>query len=834
MLDTPDQQLLHRAIRRNKCVLFLGAGFSAEAQSASGKRLPAGSALGAALWEWLGYDIESGLYNAATSPLDKLFDVARKKKGARELLAFLKAHLVIHSYPDWYRQVAYPYWYRIYTTNVDNLIERIFSDVGIARLEAISAIATRYQERDDTLRRLQYVKLNGTLGDCLDDLTFGAKQFGGRSGEYDPWYDHFVRDYSSHATILVGTEVNEPLFWKALVSRQGRSGATSELRLRSFLVSPTISPVVIDSLHEFNVVPVRATAKEFFEYLGTIVGDWPEYEDVIVYANPQYAQFRESLQGDTHGVKALEAFLQAFERVSVTDRPVSYRSSFLLGSAPRWQDLALGLDAFRECTAEAVRNAEVYVEEQSRVGPLVITGHRGAGKSTTLMRVAVNLAAAGHLVFHAWGEDVPEPHIVANALDQLDTRSIIVVDDAEWVGFRLTAFLSELRKLAKPPLVVLALRANTLYFVEDEDDAIEVWTDKLTAVDIEAVIDLLERENSLGAVTGRPRAEIRRLFTDKARKQLLVAMMEVTRNDEFERIMANEYREIADPTLRVTYLVACLATAAGASLSRDQLVAASDMPPARILVALVRDLRQMVVPAAGKGDRLVARHSLVAEAVIERAERRELATAYKRLLSVLAHDMDQGARRGEGRRWFRLYRRVINHDTIYRRFAHDIEEARAIYDSLTRLLSKDSHYWLQYGSLELQNGDLASAALYIASAESLNPTDWYIQNAKGHLLMVQGCRAATLAEALHLRREAEALLRDLIDRHGDESPYPWHTLVSHALDWLEIWKHDAVEKREELALFRALAQEGLEAHPGHDGLEQVFARIERDYLRTAL
>src|SRR5262245_46408185 len=177
--------------------------------------------------------------------------------------------------------MTYPYWFHIYTTNVDNLIEKVYLDARTARLDVVNAVIHKYRDRDQTLSKIQYIKLNGTIDGGLNQITFGSRQYGGRAGVYDPWYDHFVRDYAIHATILVGTQVNEPLFFQSLVSRQARSGAAVELRLRSFLVSPSISPVVVDSLGEFNVVPVKATAEDFFRYLSSAVPKELRYEDVI-------------------------------------------------------------------------------------------------------------------------------------------------------------------------------------------------------------------------------------------------------------------------------------------------------------------------------------------------------------------------------------------------------------------------------------------------------------------------------------------------------------------------------------------------------------------------
>jgi tetratricopeptide (TPR) repeat protein len=836
VLTAQDSVFLANAIRNNACVLFLGAGFSRDAVNAGGTALPGGGDLGREFWTWLGYDRDHAVYDPLGSPLDKLFQVARAKRRDRAVLEFLRQRLHVAGYPDWYKRVAYPYWYRIYTTNVDDLVETIFREVQTTRLAPVNAIKDLYRERDRTLEMLQYVKLNGTLTDTLEHLTFSPRQFAARASKYDPWYDHFVRDYCRHTTILVGTEVNEPLFWQAVNSRGGRGGAAIERRLRSFLVSPTPSPVLVDSLAEFNVVPVRATAKDFFEYLAGVVGDYPAYEEIIVQVNPQLAFFRDALGGDKRDTDALKTFLNSFTRVEVPERPASYRPTFLLGAAPTFDDIALDLDARLEVTERAYASIHGASADPTIQQFIVVAGHRGCGKSTLLMRTAVDLAAAGTLVFIASGEDVPDYRVVARALERIDRPAVLIIDDAEWLSASLAEMVGELGKIKRPPTLVVGLRANAYHVVEEEGILHQqVWFGNLTDPDIEAVIEVLERENMLGTVTGRKHQDIHAAFRHKAGKQLLVAMREVTTGQDFDVIITKEFQDIEDPELRITYLAACLASSESASLSREQLLAASELPPARLLAAIDRELRQMLVPVPGTGDRWVARHQVIAETVVERAPKVELAEAYKRLLAVLAHDMDPRAKRGsEGRRWFRLYKRLVNHRTIYHRFEKNVDEARAIFDSLTPLLTKDSQFWLQYGSLELEYGELDLASPYVASAESLDPDDWYIQNAKGHLLLAQGKGAGSLSEATRLRQEGEEILEGLIRAHGEESSYPWHTLVSHTLDWLGNWEHDPGELRRELERLRTLMTEACETRAGDVELDDLRKRVERAYLATAV
>ena len=57
-------------------------------------------------------------------------------------------------------------------------------------------------------------------------------------------------------------------------------------------------------------------------------------------------------------------------------------------------------------------------------------------------------------------------------------------------------------------------------------------------------------------------------------------------------------------------------------------------------------------------------------------------------------------------RVFLLYRNLISHTNIFERFYGEIDKARIIYDMLRSIFGTNYHYWLQYGCLELEAGQL--------------------------------------------------------------------------------------------------------------------------------
>lgn len=243
MLNESDTQYLQLNFRRNRVVLFLGSGFSSEARNVAGDPLPDSRKLGRNLWEFLEYPSD---YDG--TELRYLYDAARKKKGETALRDRLKGILTVTRHPGWYEAVCGWFWRRIYTTNIDDLLELIFRGAhGVPSLDRVVA-PDDYTERDMLLRRIQYVKLHGSIDVADRPLTFSPIEYGRRASLHDVWYDHFLRDYCTCPTVLVGTELNEPLFWQYLAARQERPRGAPESRPKSFLVCPNISRARADAL----------------------------------------------------------------------------------------------------------------------------------------------------------------------------------------------------------------------------------------------------------------------------------------------------------------------------------------------------------------------------------------------------------------------------------------------------------------------------------------------------------------------------------------------------------------------------------------------------------
>ncbi|MBL7936876.1 MAG: hypothetical protein JNM51_13810 [Bacteroidia bacterium] len=207
-----------------------------------------------------------------------------------------------------------------------------------------------------------------------------------------------------------------------------------------------------------------------------------------------------------------------------------------------------------------------------------------------------------------------------------------------------------------------------------------------------------------------------------------------------------------------------------------------------------------------------------------------LKDAYIRVLSILAPELKKNS--GPSRK-FNLYKSLINHNTLYYRFKHNISYARDVYDSLSSFFHEDSQYWLQYGSLEVEGegGDLRLAENYIDQAESINPTNPFIQNAKCNLYYKQSSFSENYTYAIEYKRKADELAKELLGTIGKEDPHTHHIYCRGNYYFISKWVLNRKEKVQKLKELKKVIDDAVKAHPRDKKLDVAAQAINRAYIQ---
>ncbi len=828
MFEKNDEKYLIRAISQNRVVLFLGAGFPVDVENRLGSKIPIGHQLGQLFWEFLGYE---GKYDS--TPLADMYEaVIGYGKKESEITAFIEANLMCDSVPDEYKSISSVCWYRVYTTNIDNVIEEVYKG-GEQILDIISYPNDELGERDQSLGKVQLICLHGKFPCKPGEITFSVRQYARRTNAHDPLYDQFIRDYATHPTIFIGTQLNEPLFWQYIEARSDRPRGISEQRQKSFLISPHISPPKKTQLKKFNVTSIEGTTDEFLSWIKSVTPKLPTRLDILKSTAPDIAQAVGSVGLAEINKRARIAFAKSFHRVPTEIRNFKKRSPYLLGATPQWEDILFDLDASREITVKIEKSINKALSMCNSVKVYVLLGSAGCGKSTVLRRLGLNLARSGHIVYLTNSEELPKPQNIVRSLDSFSDRSVLLFDNAEISLAILPSLVNAIETANKPPVIVVASRTNEydrrVARFSGGLDIDEFHVPVLIRGEIEQLISILNDNNLLGCLQGMNHQQRLKEFEIRSSKQILVAMREATLGKGFDEILEDEFKNLTPQEAKVLYLCVALATEAGYRIKKEELVGCSHVKPAETLHLLERNLRDVVVSSGMEKDLLMLRHKKIAEWAIESTQRELLKEAYVRILQMLA-----GVVGGNWRtRNFSFYREIINHSTIYKRFEEDIEQARFIYDALADRFKRDAQFWLQYGSLELEGGggSLALSENYLNQAESLDAKNAYIQNAKGHLLLRKGVYATTKTEAISLRDGGSKILLNSMDYLND--PYPYHIYCIQRHKWMQNWVSNREGKAAELSHLRDVLRRGVRSFPRNRRLKQLDENIEREYLLLA-
>jgi hypothetical protein len=823
-----DEQFLIRAINQNRAVLFLGAGASQDAKNKLGSQMPLSRELAADMYKWLEFE---GEYD--DTPLTDMYEAILKSgRPFSQIEDLLESRLLCSEVPGQYDTLAIPSWYRIYTTNADDLLDLVWRRATQASLDVLRYPKDDIHERDQLLSRFQAIYLNGKLPCRPDELTFSTRQFAQRAISHEPLYEQFVRDYTSHPVVFLGTELNEPLFWQYIAVREARGQAASEQRPKSFLVSNHISPAKRVALKDLNVVPVEASTVEFLSWIAGKSSEIQNREEVLKYTIPSF-----SIVAGVKASRESGEFAIAFHNVPLTNKAgAASRSTYLLGTTPKWEDILNDLDAPRTITRQIVDTVTRLHSSNLRLQIIPILGSAGCGKSTILRRIGLTLAQSGLTTFLTNCEQLPRPGSIARALDTIPTRAVLLFDNAEGALGLLPAIARELSTVDRPPILLVATKTNDydrkVGKFDDECNITEFFVPHLDPSEILAVLVVLERHHLLGRLRGMSQSDRVREFQIRANRQILIAMREATTGRGFDDIIKNEFTELSSDEAKILYLCTALATDAGYRIRKDELVGCTTVRPAEAMYLINRSLRDIVLPTGVGEDLLLLRHRLIAEFMVDgAAPRNQLAIAYIRLLRVLAGQLGDRSWRS---RTFGFYRDVINHRTIYRRFSGDIDTARDIYESLREYFATDPQFWLQYGSLELEANVLDLAENYLAQALSLDPGDRFIKNAMGHLMLRKAIDAETKTQSLKFREEGSEILLEQIFDHEAADIHCYHIYCSQRLGWIRKWGSSFDERKQEFEDLRNIILRACDRFPRARELVQLREDIERDYLSLAV
>jgi len=803
-MDADLKRRLAGQLSRGELILFTGAGFSLGALNAEGQAIPGAPELRDALWR-LAFPSEP--LDDATQ-LGEVFQCAvhAARNATRDLL---RARLTADParLPAAYRAWFSMPWHRVYTLNLDDVADAAGRQWKLPRrVVSLSALS---DPLPPTSANLDIVHLNGRVRD-YPDVTFSPRQYAERVAQPDAWYITLANELVGHPVVFVGTQLNEPTFWYHLELRRTKARGAREMRPGSYLVTPELSLPKRVILQELNITWVQSDAISFADNV---------LSDLAQQASDGIAALREKTDvGKTVLIRRVSD-LRA-------DR-VADHADYLMGREARFDDLVNGFAVARDFEAGL---PAALMNSPSRV--MVVTGTGGSGKTTTVMRIALTLQGEGHDV--GWVDPIvmtsPERlrHVV-----RASPHEIIVVDNIDRFSHDAPGLLKDLPTAGRPRFLLCSARGTPFGRLGMDEvlrdiGAVRVDVPHLGDGDIQRLLNALDQANRLGRLKGLDNDARVREFRIQCDRQLLVAMIQATFGVNFEEKIQRECREL-DPDTALVYCAIAVVTALGSWLTRDEVLLCAGLPTNEGLNRVQSLINQHLVGAGGFGLRV--RHSVIAELAVEhfRSEN-QLAEPLRGLIFTMATKV--GPQSGREQREARLLRSLMSHEWLLGKLP--VLEARRVLEDVEEVLNWNYHYWLQRGSVEVEQGDLRLAANFLTQAQSLAPSDTRVQTELAYLALKQAAVSDDAAD--HQAEALEALdqLEEVIEVTGGRDRHPYDVMGRQGLRWVRAAALAGEERGRVLGRLRAALDEGAARHPRSREMQQLRDEVTKQYLLTAV
>ena len=794
-------------------ILFLGAGFSLDGKTRSGQHIPSTQVLTERLWQ-LCFPGEPFDH---TTQLQDIYETARATHKP-QLTSILHTGFSVDadSCPDWYYAILGMPWAKIYTLNIDDLVENVLSAAPRHR-EIASVSATSGQHVPDETTNLSVIHLNGTLDDVPDGVTFSRSQYARRHASADHAYHHLMADLKYRPVVFIGSNLDEPPLWQHLELR-GEKAQGRELRPRSYLVTPKLNRSREALLTKHNIVHLPYTAATFCaDVLARLARAGTAGNELIRSraARPQ----RDA---------------EAFTTVSTLATDPVPSEEYLLGAEPTWDDVNKGRIANRSCFDELWEEIATIRRDRDGTRFLLVTGTAGTGKTSALMVAATQLQADGLRV--AWLDQDSTFSLPAfrRALRKSPKADAIFINDADMYGRGFARMVVDALSTSSDLIIVAEARNSRRDDMLDRPQlgvvrCTEYSVPGLTDGDIDAVLDVLEQEQRLGKLRQKSRHERKGIFQRLAGRQMLVAMHIATHGKDHKTKAIEELRQLP-PLRRYIYGVICVATARRLSLTKDDIGIAVGSTELEWLQELDHLQRSKLVRALGD-NRLRARHRVIAQFAYESLEQDgEISEVIRGLVVIGATKTSSITPRGS--RYYRLLQTFLNHNLLSNSVG--LAKAREIYGEFQTALDWNHHYWLHRGAIELESGSLELAENFLGQAKALGPDDIMVDNELAYLMFKKANANPAAEDSPTLVEEAiDGLLRITRARPDLASGHCYHIIGREGLRWSDSGIKLFEKRVEFLQRIRHIVREGGILHPTPMVLE-VKQTVERAYLNLAV
>lgn len=825
--------ILRDRVRQGNVVLILGSGTSMGAKDDNGNQAPNAKELGALLAEkFLGGQYKDFPLSQIAELAISEADLTTVQEHIRILFEGLKpteAHKLMCSFV----------WHGIATTNYDRLIEEAYrttpnpAQTPKPFIENGDRIEQNLRYRDN----VPLLKLHGCISRTTNSecpLILTPDQYVQHKKGRDRIFNHLTTWAYELPIVFIGHSIQDADLREILLELT----ALGDRRPRYYMVVPKVDDVQRRLWENKRITPLEGTFAEFMDALSVTIPQQFRKLGVEISKLPHPILKRAKIADPTLTSTCEQYLKNDVEFVNgVTATELANPKDFYKGVNPGWAAVEQNLDVRRHLTDTLLSDHFLINESEHppKAELILIKAHAGAGKTVLMRRLAWDAAHDyDRLCIYLKPNGVLTAVPFQELLGICKERIYVFIDNAADRAREIQLFLRTMGEEGRRLTLILAERSNE-WNVSGATLSPLIHTEHelkyLSSKEIDTLLLLLERHNALGTLKENDLETRRKALTERAGRQLLVALHEATFGKPFEEIIEDEYKKIVPLEAQQIYLTICslnrldIRVRAGI-VSRIHSVPFTDFKER--LFGPLEHIVQVDYDSVIRDYTYRARHPHIAQLVFDRVlnSQEERYEVYARCLREL--NIDYSSDRS-------AYRQMVRGRTLIELFPNN-NIALSIFGIAKNVAGEDGFLFHQMAIYEMNrpNGNLKEASELLSKALQLSlhhDQTFAVKHSMAELQLRLAEQARTPLEKEKCLVEAGILAQGLKSARSEET-YAHHTLVKIGLQRLR----DVLSQSEPTpgpvieTLVREIERnllEGLQLIPNHPYLLEAEAQLAK-------
>ncbi len=666
-----------------------------------------------------------------------------------------------------YNLVSYP-WSKIYTVNIDDLVEHIYKNKGKKLL--VQNEKKEKEEKPDT--DTQYIKLHGCVNGDVDDMIFSQKEYKRLiNGTMNFKHNNLVFDIQHENFIFIGASLDEADI-DYYITQYENAGYFRQGKM--FFVEPYPSLKLKRRIKALSGVLIESTTEEFLKFVAEVNYNPDEQQKYMNRLN--YS-----------GIFVYDDIIKNFNTKAV------YESRLYEGYDCTWQDVLEGwlvespyYDVIkREIDAIDFENTDSYC--------YCIYGKGLSGKACILKQIGAYLNRKNFTVLEYRGKQLEVNVLFEYIQHTKGSKFALLIEDASYY-YKIIEKIFKDNKTGKKILVITTSRnynhQKKRYYLEENPFTEFEIDDRLDMEYAKRIYVKLSEKGYLGQLSRDEEIGSREI---KKYNALANVFINITYGNGFEKRVKKSLNDLLDqndvqiirlfkeltlfektdlpyyPSEMLTsrYLVDfnCFAQHQSAQLS----------PIEMIMVDYVRITREGI--------------SLKNKMLLDQVWNITSKNEKTQMICDILKNISPFVSERRDNYWRIIFESLLKEDILEKKLALSIKNIIDLYYQLKKEYGNISYYWLQMGIVEQRQKDFAKALNHLQMAKSIRPFAYQIQHAIARNYLKQANNTQDIALSQSLFSEGEKQMLDLINSkeyHKDKAKcYSIHCYVLEKIKYIE-------------------------------------------------